>query len=268
MVDLLDHNERKDTLTKYKLGKKPPVIDGRDLKLSRYFTPLLPPPPLECNWQTRISKWPMLANDRYGDCAIVSHAHQLLMQTTLTDGVAKAYQPSLPEVIKAYSAISGFDPRTGANDNGCVMLDCLKYFRNVGLAGRKIAGYARVNIHDNQTLMQAIYLFGGVYVGLSLPLAAQQMKLWKAPVAPANRVGIYAPGSWGGHSVGVFGYNADGHFFFPTWSKVQECTLVFKEAYMDEGFVIITQDWLDDKGKSPSGLDINALNADLQSVGK
>src|SRR5690349_9107144 len=107
--------------TQYKLGKLAPKFEDRDLKLARYFTPQLPPPPPQCLWSPSVKSWPLHDNDKIGDCALVAHSHDLLCKTANSDGRDRAVVVPTAKVIQAYSAITGFDPRTGDNDNGTVM---------------------------------------------------------------------------------------------------------------------------------------------------
>lgn len=254
----------------YKLGKKEAVQDPRNLKLARYFTPELPPPPPVCILSKPIgTKWPLYHNNDIGICAIASHAHHLMAMTANADGLNRMVIPPEVDVIRAYSQITGYNPKTGANDYGTVMLDALKFFKKYGLAGRKILGYAQVDFLNNEIFAQAIHLFGGVYAGIQLPMAAQHQDFWWAPVISRQRRGQYARGSWGGHAVCITDYagtDIDEFIGFPTWGGMQRCSWLFKDAYFDEAWVIITEDWLNDQGKSPSGLDLVALNKDLAAL--
>jgi len=84
-------------------------------------------------------------------------------------------------VLDLYERVSGYDPATGANDNGAVELDVLNQWRQVGIGGHKIGAFVAVSPSDAREVKEAIYLFGGVYIGISLPLAWQGQSAWKAP---------------------------------------------------------------------------------------
>ena len=51
----------------------------------------------------------------------------------------------------------------------------------------------------------AIWLFGGAYIGVELPISAQTQDVWDVP---ANLTPDDEPGSWGGHAVYLVGYEA------------------------------------------------------------
>src|ERR1700690_4287507 len=88
---------------------------GPVLQLSKY-TAALAPTPVKVYWEYGVKgPWGMLGNDRVGDCEIARIAHMLMLFTAHTGSMVI---PTLDEVIAVYSAITGYDPATGANDNG------------------------------------------------------------------------------------------------------------------------------------------------------
>ncbi|MGO8790269.1 MAG: hypothetical protein ACLQVL_23205 [Terriglobia bacterium] len=50
----------------------------------------------------------------------------------------------------------------------------------------------------------AIWLFGGAYIGVELPITAQNQDVWDVPANPGPND---EPGSWGGHAVYLVGYD-------------------------------------------------------------
>jgi hypothetical protein len=70
----------------------------------------------------------------------------------------------------------------------------------------------------------------------------------------------------GGHSVPLFGFGALG-FDCTTWGANQKLTNGFADTYMDEAFVVITQDWIDSaSGLAPNMFDLATLQSDLQAI--
>ncbi|HKD36500.1 MAG TPA: hypothetical protein VKB78_06855, partial [Pirellulales bacterium] len=53
-----------------------------------------------------------------------------------------------------------------------------------------------------------------------------------------------------------------------TWGQLKRMTWAFYDAYVDEAYAILAQDFLSDVGKAPNGFDIAALAADLEQVGQ
>src|SRR5580704_3991068 len=127
--------------SKMKLGKAAPVHDPRTLLLANYIKATLPPAPAQYAYATDIgaSSWGMMGNDKLGDCTCAAAGH-LIMEWTDDNG--KMVTPPDQSIIAAYSAITGYNPATGANDNGAVELNVLKYWRKTGIAGHQITAFA------------------------------------------------------------------------------------------------------------------------------
>lgn len=243
-----------------RLGKLAPVIDPRTLKLANYLTPGLPPPPSICDWTAGITDWGVMANDRYGDCTIAAVGH-LVMGWTQNNGSKVTIPDSA--IISAYSAVSGFNPRTGANDNGAVELDVLNYWRKTGVGGHTLDAFATVDASNLDMIRQAVFLFGGVYIGVGLPTAWQGKNLWDV-YGPLNQR-ANQPGSWGGHAIPILGYDADG-FLVITWGGIIRMTNAAAVAYMDESYAPLSNDWIASNKAAANGIDMNTLAGDLKLV--
>jgi hypothetical protein len=167
--------------------------------------------------------------------------------------------PADADIITAYSAVSGYDPQTGANDNGAVEIDVLNYWRNTGIANRKIWAYASLEPRNHTHVKAGVYLFGGVYIGLALPLSAQNQSIWSVTRGPDAQ-----PGSWGGHAVPVVSYTAH-TLTVVTWGQLQELTWEFLNKYCDESYAILSQDFINN-GKAPNAIDWASLQSDLSKI--
>lgn len=241
-----------------KLGKLAPRHDPRTLMFAVYAT--LPTPPKLVDWTPAVAgNWPMMKNDQLGDCTIAAAGHLIELWTANT---GKIVVPADADIVTAYAAVSGYDPATGEGDGGAVELDVLNYWRSAGIAGHKIAGYVSVNPKNQTHVQQAIDLFGGLYLGMALPNAWQGAPSWSQP---DNQDGDNAPGSWGGHAVPAVAYNGDGLTVI-TWGEALHMTWGAVSTYCDEAYAIVTQDWIEATGKSPSGFDLSQLLIDLKSV--
>ena len=171
----------------FRLGKLPPRLDSRTLQLAKYLlqqgTALprklaLPPAPPSVDWTAKIPAWPMFSNDTLGDCTTAAAAHMIQCWTA---NAGDAFTPTNPQVIAAYSATGGYIPGDAATDNGAVELDVLNYWRQQGIAGHKIDAYVSFSAQNFEHTRAAINLFGGIYIGLALPLSAQNQDVWDVP---------------------------------------------------------------------------------------
>ena len=235
-----------------KLGKLPVRTDVRTLSLGRYLdTARLPSPPPSLDESRHVTDWPMYANDRIGDCTTAAAGHMIEAWTAEAHGAAV----EIPEqaVLDAFEQV-----RVG---DGAYVLDVLKLWRKEGIGGHRIGAFARVSLHHHELVRSAAWLFGGLYLGIQLPVTAQHQATWDWVGRLTDDA---APGSWGGHAVDVVRYGGD-TLTVVTWGQLKELTWSFWDRYCDEVYCILSEDFLDE-GRAPNGFDLAALKADLKLV--
>jgi hypothetical protein len=233
-----------------KLGKKPRKHDRRTLKLARYLLPALPAAKPTVDWLSAVPWFPMYGNDIHSDCAMAAIGHMVQVWSA---NVGNLETPSEDEILQVYRVLS-------PNDDGCVLLDVLKYWRQNPIAGCKLGAFAAVNWRHPQEVKVALDLFGGLYGGAELAVAAQKQDVWD--VSPGKNS---APGSWGGHCIN-FGQYADSGIRCVTWGAPKDATWSWLDEYVDELYALISPDWFGATGKTPEGLDLETLEADLRLV--
>jgi hypothetical protein len=243
------------TVATQKLGKLPVRIDVRTLALARYVdTTKLPAPPQQLDLTAGVPDWPMYANDKIGDCTCAAAGHMIEAWSAAASG--HATEITEQAVLNAFDHVKQTDPQTG--EEGAVELDVLKYWRKSGIGGHKIGAFARVSTVDLQLVRTGAYLFGGLYLGLALPVTAQKQAVWDWT---GTLRGPARPGSWGGHAVDVVGYD-DQALTIVTWGATKQMTWAFWERYVDEAYCLLSNDFLQG-GQAPNGFDLEALRADL-----
>jgi hypothetical protein len=251
---------------KLKLGKQAARYDPRTLMMASYTTAALPTPPDAYDLTTKMQgPWGMMENDELGDCTCAAAGH-LIMEWT-ANAQAAMVTPTDQQIVDAYSAITGYNPATGANDNGAVELDVLNYWRQQGIAGRKITAFVGLEPANHMHVMDSVFIFGGCYIGLQLPRSAQAQtqnhQPWSVP--SQGTTGDGAPGSWGGHAVPVVAYDARG-VTVVTWGLLQLMTWTFWEAYCEEAYAILSPDYLTAGQTNPQGFDLQQLQSDLAGL--
>lgn len=183
----------------FPLGKLPSRLDSRTLQLADYLPSprattsgqgtarrrealqlprALGPAPRSLDWTAKIPSWPMFSNDTLGDCTAAAAAHMIQCWTANT---GDAFTPSNAQVIAAYSATGHYVANNPATDQGAVELDVLNFWRQQGIAGHKIDAYMAFSPQNFEHTRQAINIFGGIYIGLALPLSAQNQDVWDVP---------------------------------------------------------------------------------------
>ncbi len=248
-----------------KLGKKPPRLDARTLRLADYMQhDGLGIPPLSADFSQGVTEWGQMRNDYVGDCTCAAAGHLLM----LWGAANKApFVPSDDAILAAYSAITGYKPDDETTDHGAVELDVLNFWRQTGIAGHKIAAYAALTPVNTDEIKWAVQLFGGCYTGFALPLAAQGKDFWdcELPLPTGALNWQWAPGSWGGHAVPIVAYD-DAGVTVITWGQRLKACWDFVEAYCEEAYAIIAPDWDPAATIAPNGLDLQTLQNDLQKI--
>jgi hypothetical protein len=249
-------------VTSFKLGKNPPKFDSRTLLLGKYLTKALAPPPVSVDYGTAISSWPMFGNDKLGDCTIAAAGH-LIEDWTANTGTAQIVPENM--IVKAYDHFSGGNPDVGAS-----LLDVLNYWRHSGIGNNKITAYAALERQNTMQLQDAVYLFGGCYIGLALPnfAVAPGTNFLNTPwvVPPSGPTGNAEPNPNNGHCVPAVGYDQR-NVYVVTWGALKPMSWQFYSIYADEAFAVLDMDWISKRlGTSPPGLDLEALRQDLSQV--
>lgn len=239
-------------MSERKLGRLPsdPKRLRRCLRLVDYtnLEALLPQIPAESDW-TKDVKVPFdsLGNDRYGCCVFSAKAHMI---HTMSASKGQETTISAKDVVSSYLKYS---PR----DEGYNIEESFRILRKTGLWSHKIWAYASVDLNNHDLVRAAIYLFGGVDLGVNLPSGWRSADVWDA--------GAGRPGSWGGHDIWVPQVTKSGVTCI-TWGNEQEMTFAGMDQYCDEAFVCISPDWLAPGGTAPNGFDLTTLKFDLEAV--
>jgi hypothetical protein len=243
------------------LGKKPRRHDPRTIELAKYLPVGAPPiPPATKYYENRLGYWGMLGNDVLGDCVLAAAGHEKMLWSALS---GSEVIPSDAQIVADYSAITGYNPADPNTDQGTVMLDALNYRRNVGMLGRKIDGYAAINLANQEQVCQAIFLFIGIDAGFDFPaVAMDQFNAGQPWDVVANDGGIQ-----GGHCVYIAGYDSQ-YLYCITWGHVQKISWAFWHKYFTEAYCILSPDIFNIHGLTPDGFGVQELRADLGLMGR
>ncbi len=245
-----------------KLGKKAAKHDPRTLDLKTYLSPkMVPPPPSHENFAKKVGNWPLMLNDKIGDCTCAAAGHMIEQWTTYA---GDPFTPSDDEILKAYEVVGGYKPGDHATDHGAHLLDVLNFWRKTGIAGHKIHAFVAVDPKDHEEIKASVVLFGNCAVGFAMPLSTETQHHWAVPETGLKGNG--ARGSRGGHAVTIVGYDTHG-LTVVTWGRLLRATWGFLDEYCDEAYAVLSHDWISKATKlSPTDFNLRSLQSDLRAI--
>ena len=252
--------------TKAMMAAMPKV---EDYLIGKEFDALMEKVPAKNAWSAAVIKaggYGMHLNDTLGDCTVATVANEI--QTKSAN--AGSHMLVVPDdlVKKQYFDI------TGGVDSGAYMDQVAKagmkpgYFQSDDKYSDKLLAWATLDPKNDALVRFAIYYFGGVRFGISLPETANWQinhgHSWDFIGDPTSAQGSNDPGSWGGHSVHVPDFAAFGETC-NTWTQQQPMTKAFRKHYTDFAGVTIDLNWFTAAHKIPvTGLAYRDLIADMK----
>lgn len=251
---LVDHSAMK-------LGRKAVKRDSRTLKFANYVdAAVLPAAPIAVDYMGAVTNWGMMLNDQLGCCTIAGSFHLTQLWSNMVDNTV----PIVPDAIvrQYYGQWDGYVTGQDSTDNGGVEIDVLTDWKKLTLNGIPIVGFVSVDYTDVIEMQQAMWLFGGLYIGVELPLSAQNQLVWDSVDGHAGK-----PGGWGGHCVAVGKGIEAGETTCITWGAPKRMTRAFWNKYVDECWVALSPAWIkSDKTVAPNGFALDQLTADLARI--
>jgi hypothetical protein len=253
-----------------RLGKKPATYDPRDRLYTQYRQAAeLPPIPPTFGHADAFTDWLMLGNDTAGDCVFAGGDHEVMLWNRLA---GRAVTVTTDNALADYSAVTGYDPTKtqpdGSNptDQGTNVRDALNYRVSTGLLDAQgnrhpIGAFVSLEPGNYQHLLEAVYIFDAVGIGIQFPNSAMDQFNAGQPwsVVPGAQV-------QGGHYIPIVGLPAADLLQVVTWAKTQLMTEQFYQTYCDEAWAFWSVESINAQGKNPEGFDLAALKADLALV--
>jgi hypothetical protein len=245
----------------YCLGRLPEDLSRPRLTLAPHLRAAAPPP--SADWYSHVQAWGSLGNSDWGDCVFAGNGHIVEQQTALGEGDETIVTDA--EALAEYSAVTGFNPDAGPpgsnpTDQGATVQDGLADLRKNGLAGQKIAAFARVNQADQAEVKTALAELGAMSLGVNLPQSAMDQFDAGQPWTVSGDGTIL-----GGHCITAVGYDEQ-YIYVVSWGKVVPATWEWLAAYCVEAWAVVSQMWAGLGGKDPEGVDLHSLGAEFAAL--
>lgn len=245
---------------KFQLGRKKPdpVHLEKSLRFANFVKPVLPPYPLVDNNfdDYGLTNWPVLGNDRWGDCVAVAIAHLTRLYRKALVGVDEEW--TLQQVLDFYST-----QNPNGSDQGMDMQTALEeLLHNGGPDGVKIAAFARVDQKNYAEVRAAIHVFGSLLPGYIV-------QYHNMDEFDAGKPWTFDPndGEAGGHATALAGYGQFMADAFDTvgWGKQYHLTEPFWQHECEELWVMIRPELLGSK-RFADYVELDALAAQFSEI--
>jgi hypothetical protein len=239
-----------------RLPKKPPAERLNIQYLSAYLTSPLPAPAYPLDVTAGITDWAMLGNGPDPTCTMhpngvgastfVGREHYRMAKAAAS-GEAPAWESSNDLVAEYFAYDHG-------KDQGANIEDLLLHWYKAGT----ILAFAPVDHTNPAEVDAAMAAFHGAYVGVNLTPDADQLFDQQQPWTTADGE---QPDPSDGHC--IVKVKADGTQFdgWVTWGAVQQSTLQWTAACLDEAWVIITQE-----DAASGNVNLAGLRADIDAL--
>lgn len=248
-----------------KLGKLEHKEDERTLRVSQFLAADVQVP-VSYDFDYKRTAFPggPMGNLTWGNCVIVGRANQLMR----LERSESRRNPRINEAmaVTKYKQLTGAVSPGDRSDRGLVVLDALRDWRkngwDIGAHNYNIAAFGFLEPRNQWLLRASCYLFTGIQLGIWLPISAQaqtRQGYWDVTEGPGSE-----HGSWGGHLVTAFRYDAD-NFYVKTWGQDVRVTNNFINKYADEAWSVI--DNLNIWSKSKRILNVEGMIQRLRSFG-
>ena len=253
-----------------KLGRLPRHFNPAVPHLSALRSQItLPKPPRQLDYAASLAPdLGMMGNDQVGDCADAAYFHALQVWSKNATGI----EHTVPDdtAVQLYCDQAGYVRGNPATDQGSVLQLLLVYLMKTGAlmpdgTRKKILGFVEVDTRNQDDLDLTTAECGGVYAGFNCPTWFSDVEApgstwdFAAGASPQTKDGhcIFTPGYYQNHSRKVISWGSDDYTM----------TEAFELQFMDEGYGIITQDFVDARnGKTPYGIPLDVWEQQMSAM--
>ena len=239
-----------------RLPVKPPGARFNIQYLASYLTTPLPPPVYPVDVSAGITDWKMLGNgpdktctthpDGVGDCTFAGREHYRMAKAKAGQETEKWETSN--RLVAEYLAYDH------GQDQGANIADLLLYWYNA----KRILAFAPVDHTSPAAVDAAMTAFHGAYVGVNLTDDADQLFGEHEPWTVA---GGQRPDPNDGHCIVKVGSDGQQLDTWVTWGALQQSTLAWTAACLDEAWVILTEE-----DARAANVNLTALRQDIDAL--
>ncbi len=222
-----------------------------------------PPPPSVNHVSGMPADFGMMLNDNLGDCTCAAYYHARQVWT-FNAGSKEVTEPDV-DVQQLYVQACGYNPKKKGPGPGGNEQKVLTYLTKkgapIGPKGKKrekIVAFIEVDHRNTDDVKRAINNCGIAYIGFPVP----------GNVNYDNRTWDYEPSAGmtnEGHAVVLAGYDAHAATAI-SWGRLYTLTWSFIGNIVDEVYAIADRAWIAKTGKTPGGLTLAELRAQMQDL--
>jgi hypothetical protein len=256
-------------MPEFRLGRLPRTRDPRVPHMSALLAGVtLPPVPSTEDYTSKLpANLGMMLNDTLGDCTCAAFYHALQVWSANAQGKIDT-EPDV-DVEQLYIQACGYNPNQPGEGPGGNEQHVLKFLLNKGAptssdaqARHKIAAFIEVDPRNLDDVKRTIADCGVAYIGFQVPQyivppGAAPLQTWDLQNGNDQIVG--------GHAVVLAGYDANGARVI-SWGSYYTMTWAFFGKYVDEVYAIADASWVASTGKTPAGLSLADLEAQMQAL--
>lgn len=206
-----------------------------------------------------------MLNDSLGDCTCAGVYHALQVWSFVA-AHAMVTEPDA-DVEALYEQACGYVPGEPNTDQGGVEQDVLGFLLNTGAPvgpngaeRHKIVAFVEVDPAKPDDIRRCVADCALCYIGFTVPAYMPESAGSTWDVDPGGDQTIV-----GGHCVILVGYDAMGLDVI-SWGSFYRMTWAFFAQFVDEAYAIADPWWIEATGKTPAGLTLPELEAQMAAL--
>jgi len=200
----------------------------------------------------------VMHNDTLGDCTIAALGHAAQALTANNGAMAT---PTDAAILQGYETVDGYNPNDPSTDQGGVEVEVLAAWQKGIDRFARLDLWVPVNPQNLEHVLTGIERYGGVYVGVALPLSAQDQPVWELDESDPTKA---VAGSWGGHAITWSKFSrAQQRLGCVTWGMPQDASFTWHGGYCDEAAIPLCSTLWCPNGKSPLGDPVATLRGGM-----